>query len=81
MSIIEISDSTLEKDLKQKQIVYAAEGILEYWVIDLKAQQLIVFQQPSANEYQIQQTYTQGTLSPTAFDKIELSVEKLLSFK
>ncbi|MGK7893640.1 MAG: Uma2 family endonuclease [Xenococcus sp. (in: cyanobacteria)] len=42
--LIEISDSTLEKDLEQKRIAYAHAGILEYWVLDLKAQQLIVFQ-------------------------------------
>jgi Uma2 family endonuclease len=76
--LVEISDSTLEKDLKQKQVVYANAGILEYWVVDLNAQQLIVFQHPSENCYQLQQTYRQGTLSLTAFEKIELSVEKLL---
>lgn len=78
--LIEISDSTLEKDLEQKRITYAHAGILEYWVVDLKAQQLIVFQQPSGNSYQIQQTYSQGNLYLVAFEHIKLSVEKLVSF-
>ncbi|MGB3403957.1 MAG: Uma2 family endonuclease [Microcoleaceae cyanobacterium] len=78
--LIEVAYSTLEKDLQQKQTVYANEGILEYWVVDLQAQQLIVFQRPTENHYQTQRKYNQGTLSLMAFQKIELSVEKLLSF-
>ncbi|NEO35619.1 MAG: Uma2 family endonuclease [Moorea sp. SIOASIH] len=77
--LIEISDTTLEKDLEQKRIAYARAGILEYWVVDLKAQQLIVFQQPSGDSYQIKQTKAYGTLYPVAFPHIEVSVEKLLS--
>jgi Uma2 family endonuclease len=78
--LIEVANSTLEKDLQQKQMVYASVGILEYWVVDLPAQQLIVFQHPVGNSYQTQRKYNQGTLSLMAFPKIELSVERLLSF-
>lgn len=77
--LIEISDSTLDKDLEEKQIAYARAGILEYWVVDLKAQQLIVFQHPSADIYQIKQTYNQGIVFPLAFSHVELSVKKLIS--
>ena len=79
--LIEISDSTLEKDLEQKRIAYAHAVIKEYWVIDLKAQQLIMFRQPSGDSYQIKQIYSQGTISLVAFPEIEMSVEKLLSKK
>lgn len=79
--LIEISDRTLEKDLKQKQIAYALAGILEYWVVDLNNQQLIVFQQPSGDSYQIKQILNQGMISLVAFAEIKLSVEKLLSKK
>ena len=79
--LIEISDSTLEKDLEQKRIAYAHADIKEYWVVDLKARQLIVFQQPSGNTYQIKRTYSQGTISLVAFPNIEVSVEKLLEKK
>ncbi|AOY79033.1 MAG: Uma2 family endonuclease [Moorea sp. SIO1G6] len=77
--LIEISDTTLEKDLEQKRIAYAQAGILEYWVVDLKAQQLIVFQQPSGDSYQIKQTYSQGSLSLVVFPDIQVTVEKLIS--
>ncbi|NEO66609.1 MAG: Uma2 family endonuclease, partial [Moorea sp. SIO4G2] len=64
---------------EQKRIAYAHAGILEYWVVDLKAQQLIVFQQPSGDSYQIKQTKAYGTLYPVAFPHVEVSVEKLIS--
>ena len=76
--LIEVSETTLEKDLEQKRIVYARAGILEYWVVNVAVQQLIVFQQPSADNYQIQQTYSQGTIFTIAFPELEVSVEKLL---
>lgn len=78
--LIEISDSTLEKDLEEKRIVYAKAGILEYWIVDLKARQLITFRQPSGDNYQIKQTYSQGSLFPVAFPDVELSIKKLNSY-
>ena len=77
--LIEISDTTLEKDLEEKRIIYAHAGILEYWVIDLKNQQLIVFQKPLGEDYQIKQAYHQGTIRMVAFQDLELSVERLLN--
>lgn len=77
--LIEISDSTLDIDLERKQFAYARAGIGEYWVVNAKAQQLIVFQQPSAERYQIKQTRDEGTLYPLAFPDIEVSVETLLN--
>ncbi len=38
--LIEISNETLTKDLEQKTITYARNGIAEYWVIDLKNNKL-----------------------------------------
>ena len=44
--VIEISDSTLRFDLKDKAALYAQALIPEYWVVDLVNQQLIVHRQP-----------------------------------
>lgn len=40
----EISDTTLAIDLDQKKRLYAALGIPEYWVIDAKGSQVLIFQ-------------------------------------
>ena len=76
--LIEVSDTTLEKDLEKKRFVYARAGILEYWVVNVEAKQLIVFQQPSTDNYQVQKTYSQGTISTVVFPEIEILVENLL---
>jgi Uma2 family endonuclease len=76
--LIEFSDSSLRKDLDPKAKVYAAAGIPEYWVVNLRATQLVVFRDPVNGEYQSQQTFTQGHILSLAFPAIALSVRRLL---
>ncbi len=76
--LIEVSDTTLEKDLEKKRFIYARAGILEYWVVDVVNQQLIVFKEPSKDDYQVQKTYSQGNIFTVVFPEIEILVEKLL---
>ncbi|MGC1220002.1 MAG: Uma2 family endonuclease [Phormidesmis sp.] len=52
--IIEISDSTIERDLTLKADLYAAARVMDYWVVNVQAQQLHVFRQPQADGYQRQ---------------------------
>lgn len=47
--VIEVSDSTLAIDTREKVGLYAAGQIADYWVLDLSAQQLIVFRDPVAD--------------------------------
>jgi Uma2 family endonuclease len=76
--LIEYSDSSLSKDLEVKTKVYAAVGIPEYWVINLRTMQLIVFRVPSDEGYQSNETLTQGEINPLAFPDIAVSIERLL---
>lgn len=76
--IIEVSNSTLLKDLNEKKQVYAAAEIQEYWVLDLQKEKLIVFRQPEGSEYLVKIEVTQGTICPLAFSNVEVSVTKLL---
>ncbi|MEA5536437.1 Uma2 family endonuclease [Crocosphaera sp. XPORK-15E] len=76
--LIEVSDSTLAKDLGVKKNIYAQAKIREYWVIDLPSKILKVFQSPQDKDYQIKQDYTKGIISPVAFPNLEISVNKLL---
>ncbi len=76
--IIEVSDSTLAKDLSEKKQAYAAAGIQEYWVVDVKAEAMLVFRHPREVEYLFKLEVNQGTVSPLAFPDVEVSVEKLL---
>ncbi len=76
--LIELSKTSLKKDLELKSEIYAEAGIQEYWVIDLKAAKLIVFRDPVDREYQSKQTYNTGSVSPLAFADVVMSVDILL---
>jgi Uma2 family endonuclease len=47
--LIEVSDSTLGKDLGAKATLYASIGIVEYWVIDIPGQRLHVHRGPGGD--------------------------------
>jgi Uma2 family endonuclease len=44
--IVEISDTTLAFDRRQKAGLYARAGIAEYWIVNLVDRQLEIFQTP-----------------------------------
>jgi len=44
--VIEVADSSLKRDLGPKMQIYAAAGIVEYWVIDLVNRKLVVHTEP-----------------------------------
>lgn len=77
--LIEFSDSSLKKDLEVKPETYAAASIREYWVVNLKAKELTVFQSPTLAGYQSEQIFTSGSISPLAFQDVSVSVRQLFS--
>ncbi len=50
--IIEVSDSTLEKDRQIKAPLYAKAGIEEYWILNIQEEQLECFTKPKKDKYQ-----------------------------
>jgi Uma2 family endonuclease len=77
--LIEYSDTTLAKDLNAKQRIYAQAGILEYWVVNLQASELIVFRDADNDAYQTETKLTSGSISPLSFTDIEVEVSRLFS--
>lgn len=51
--LIEVSDSTLRFDRRVKVPLYAAAGIREVWITDLKAQRVICYSEPRDGQYQM----------------------------
>ncbi|MBW4535685.1 MAG: Uma2 family endonuclease [Pleurocapsa minor HA4230-MV1] len=76
--LIEIANRTLAKDLSQKTVIYARNGISEYWVIDLVNKKLIVHTQPSQDNYLQVVEYKSETIAPQAFPEITISLDSLL---
>jgi Uma2 family endonuclease len=75
--LIEISDSTLAKDLGFKKDLYASAGIIEYWVMDLQALALVVFRDLSVDGYGTQMSINNGTISTLALPDISIDVRQL----
>jgi Uma2 family endonuclease len=76
--VIEYSNASLTKDLEVKSKTYAQAGIREYWVINLKRMELIIFQDPIEDEYREKHTVIDGEVSPLAFAEISILVNRLI---
>ena len=80
--VIEVSDSTLDFDLRTKKRLYAAAGIPEYWIINLVSRRLEVFRSPTSGS---EPTYAQSlalaatdTISPLAAPHATVAIASLL---
>ncbi|HEY9808773.1 MAG TPA: Uma2 family endonuclease [Halomicronema sp.] len=77
--LIEIADTTLKTDTGIKAKEYAKSGIKDYWVLDLKNRQLLVFRQPTETDYQNKQTLPENSsISPLQFPQINLQIQQML---
>lgn len=76
--IIEASFSTLKRDLGSKSRAYAAAGIAEYWVIDVKHAQLHVFRRPFEGEWTERQLLTaDDSVSPLFAPDADISLKSV----
>jgi Uma2 family endonuclease len=66
-------------DLNKKKQIYAAAGINEYWVMNVNANSLTVFRQPTGNDYSLKYEMSQGELIPLEFPEIAVLVDRLFS--
>ncbi|MCF4970252.1 Uma2 family endonuclease [Nostoc sp. CMAA1605] len=76
--LIEVADTTLETDRRQKAPLYAQAGISEYWILDVNKFQVYVFREPSGGGYK--QEFILGenaTLSLIALPEIEVEISQL----
>ena len=60
--VIEVADSTLERDRTIKQRIYARAGIEIYWILNLRDRQLEVYTEPLAATSEEEAHYGQCTI-------------------
>jgi Uma2 family endonuclease len=73
--VVEVADSSLEKDLTTKLHIYARAKVPEYWVIDVVNRRVEVFTEPNLEGYGEQRTVEHaGELSPAAFPDVVVRV-------
>ena len=68
---IEIAESTLDTDRREKMPVYAASRIPFYWIINLVDHQLEVFSEPEGREYRKAEVFSGGQDVPVILDGAE----------
>ena len=77
--MLELSDTSLAFDRKIKLTRYAAFGVSEVWIADLKHDLLLVFRHPEDNSYKSSLTLRRNhSVSPLAIPGAVLKVEQLL---
>ncbi len=77
--LIEISDTTLERDRKQKAAAYARAGIADYWILDVNTRQVRVFREIVNERYQQESILLneEATLFMLAFPEIAVQINQL----
>ena len=73
--LVEVADSSLEFDLGEKLARYAAAGIPEVWVANLRAGELVVNTEPEGSAYtNVRVIPLDGRVSPQAFPDVALEL-------
>ncbi len=76
--IVEVSDSSLRNDREIKSRIYARANILEYWIIDVKHEQVEVRTEPGRKGYASTRVLGRGELlRPNALPELSLAVDAI----
>lgn len=75
--VIEVSDSSLAQDLGAKRAMYAAAGIEEYWVADVRGRRLVVHRQPEGRAYRDVTVLRDGSPTPLAFPELTIDLDDI----
>lgn len=77
--VIEVSVSSLKRDLARKPSLYAAAGVDEYWVIDLEGRRAVIHRDPREDGYaEVTQVHRTGELVPAGLGIGAVTLEDLL---
>ncbi len=77
--VIEVADSSLAYDTGAKLARYAAAGIPEVWVANLRIREVTAYADPSGSEYSSATTYRSGdSISPRAFPDVAVTIEDFM---
>ncbi|NES03443.1 MAG: Uma2 family endonuclease [Okeania sp. SIO2F4] len=77
--LIEVSDTTVKYDQEVKIPLYAENNIVEVWLVNLTEKCLEVYRQPTANGYEIVQTFQRGeTVTIQALPNVTFTVDEIL---
>jgi Uma2 family endonuclease len=77
--VIEVADTSLDKDRKVKLPLYAEAGIVEVWIVDVNENVIEVWRDPSGSEYRDVRRFKPGdAITLLALEKVTLEVSDFL---
>ncbi len=77
--VIEVAESSIRVDRGRKRRIYARSGIVEYWIVDLNADRIEVYRDPSARGYRSTVLVSRGeTIRPLFAPDFEVDVSTIL---
>ena len=77
--VIEVAHSSLRYDSGPKLARYAAAGIPEVWIANLRTREVTIYTDPAGRRYANARTYRPGeTVSPQAFPDVILAVNDFM---
>lgn len=80
--LIEVADSSLTTDLREKADIYAEAGVVEYWVIDVPAARLHRMRDSDGNHYRTIDVVTPPTMAaPNCHREAELNLSELFEVR
>jgi len=66
--VIEVSNTTLDSDRADKGPIYASNGLLVYWIVNVIDCQIEIYEQPSGTGYNSCHVYRRGDAVPLVLD-------------
>ena len=77
--LVEVADSTLAYDRRVKLPLYAAAGVPESWLMNLREDVIEAHTDPSLDGYRTVQRYRAGdSIAPAAFPELVITVSQLI---
>jgi Uma2 family endonuclease len=77
--VVEVADTSLDKDRNAKRQLYATHEIPEYWIVNLDAARVEVYRDPDPDDYNTKTTFDRSELiALSAVDADPIAVSDLL---
>jgi Uma2 family endonuclease len=76
--VVEVADTSLERDRALKLPLYARAGISDIWIVNLEEGEIEIYRTPSSAGYAEVQRLREGTVTPLAFPGEAIGVEEIL---
>jgi Uma2 family endonuclease len=78
--VIEVADSSLAIDRGRKRRIYAERGVPEYWIVDVAAERVEVYREPSDGVFAISEIRTKSdSITLLRFPDVTVHVEDVFA--